>query len=256
MVDGMKKYAIGVVLGVLVGVLLYYALPIHWEGEALIRTGKNSPGYPIENMSIITERLKSHFFVRSVGQRANNNEIIELLDIDKGSALSFKPIKGNEVSVIKVTAYSPTLAQISIEAVVAELIAQHNELQTVYQANLYRQIAELESEINSMTKRYDLSMDKLIINTDKTSSTKELATLLMFIENKNNLNNQINLLEIKKERLSRLLQLVDPGIVNKTELLGPVSISEKRIFSKLWRACLFGSLGGILFIAIWVRWNK
>ena len=62
-------------------------------------------------------------------------------------------------------------------------------------------------------------------------------------------------LEFKLNQASSLREAMSANI-RPTSAIEPPSISERRIFSSIWRACLLGALSGIFLSAIWIRWGK
>jgi uncharacterized protein involved in exopolysaccharide biosynthesis len=74
----MTKYLIGVVLGLLIGVVLYFFQPVQWKGQALVRIGQitqsqsqsqSQSSSSIEPLTTVVERLKSRSFVQAVAER-------------------------------------------------------------------------------------------------------------------------------------------------------------------------------------------
>lgn len=249
-----KVYMAGVLIGSFVGALLYM-IPPRWEGIALVSIGQLRPDVPIEEATVVCERLKLPFFVQEVADLAKNKNVLELLDANNGAGLTCQPIK-NDVVIIKVTARSPKLTQVSIDSVAAELIDKHNEILNKYTKDIYREIAKIHSEIDALSKEIYTSLDVTTSDNDNKGKINETWLGFAAMMKHQDLDYKLHLLENKNDRHITLLQSVDSTNIRRTSLLEPISISEKRLFSKLWRACLFGALLGILLSMFWAQRKK
>jgi hypothetical protein len=63
-------------------------------------------------------------------------------------------------------------------------------------------------------------------------------------------------LDYKLNRASLLRESISVVNIRRTTLIEPPSLKEQRIFSTLWRACLFGTLVGMFFSMLWVRLKR
>ena len=237
----MRAYIAGVVLGLLVGVVLYFVQPVQWKGQALVRIGQitqNQNQSSIEPLPNLIERIKSRSFVLAVAKRAKNSEIEELLDIDKRSGLTVKPVKNSDALIITVIGSSAELVQNSIDSVVAEIISKHDAILDVYQADIRKELSRLDFEIDVLSKRL-----ATILDIKDLAVGFEVITIQYY-------------LDYKMNRASGLRESISSANIRPTSLIEATSISEKRVFSKLWRACLFGTLAGVFLSVLWVRWKK
>ncbi len=258
----MRKYIIGVVLGLLVGAVLYFVQPIQWKGQALVRVGQISQSqnqsqsqsqsqnmFSIEPLSTVVERLKSRSFVLAVAERAKRSEIEELLNVDKGSGLTIKPVRNSDSLIINVVNSSSELVQVSIDSVVAELLSKHNAILMAYQADIRKELARLDLEIDILSKRMNTLIDSMTIASGKPAEERELAVGFEVIAIQHDLDYKLN-------RASILRESISSANIRPTSLIEPTSISQQRIFSTLLRACLFGALLGILLSVLWGRWLR
>ncbi|MHB8741983.1 MAG: hypothetical protein ACYC9L_02575 [Sulfuricaulis sp.] len=254
----MKVHLIGIVLGLLAGTVLYFIQPIQWKGQALVRIGQISQSqgyseaqniYSIEPAATVVERIKSHSFIIAVAKRAKRNEIVRLLDADKGSGLTVKQIRNSDSLVISVDSDSPELAQTTIDSIVAELISNHDAFLDVYTADIRKELSRLDSEISGLSKQIAMASDRRAITSGKPTEGKGLVAGFTFMTLQHDLDK-------KMDRYFELREAISSENIRSTSLVEPTSVSKQRIFSTLWRACLFGSLFGILLSVIWVQWKK
>jgi hypothetical protein len=254
----MRDYIVGVVLGLLAGAVLYFVQPVQWKGQALVRIGQISQNqnqnqnqniYSIEPLPTLVERLKSRSFVLAVAKRAKNSEIGELLDIDKRSGLTVKPVKNSDSLIITVIGGSAELVQDSIDSVVAELISKHDAILDAYQADIRKELSRLDFEIDVLSKRLATILDSNVVDRGKSVEERNFAFGFEVIELQHNLDYKLN-------RASVLRESISSANIRPTSLIEPTFVSEKRVFSKLWRACLFGTLSGVFLSVLWVRWKK
>ncbi|MBI3441810.1 MAG: hypothetical protein HY052_08450 [Proteobacteria bacterium] len=256
----MKEYLIGVVLGLLAGALLYFVQPVQWKGQALVRVGQISQSqsqsqgqgqniYSIEPLSTVVERLKSRSFVLAVAKRAKRSEIVGLLDEDKGSGLTIKPIRNSDSLTISVVGGSPELVQTTIDSIVAELISTHDAILDAYQADIRKELSRLDSEITILSKRIAMIPDCKTATSCKPAEGGGLVAGFAIMTMQHDLEN-------KMKRSSELRESISSANIRPTSLVEPTSISEQRIFFTLSRACLFGALLGIFLSLLWIRWKK
>lgn len=252
----MKKYLIGAVLGLLVGAILYFVQPVKWKAQALVRIGQisqnqnqNQNTYSIEPLSVVVERLKSSSFILAVAERAKRSEIGELLDIDKGSGLTVKPVKTSDALIITVVGSSAELVQASIDSVVAELISKHAAILDAYQSDTRKELSRLDFETGALAKRMATRFDSKVVASGKSAKERGLASGFEIIEIQHDL-------EYKLNRSSLLRESISSVNIRPTSLIEPPSISEKRTLSSLWRACLFGALLGVFLSVLWVRLKR
>lgn len=254
----MREYIVGVVLGLLVGAALYFFQPVQWKGQALVRIGQISQNqnqnqnqniYSIEPLSTVIERLKSRSFVLAVAKRAKRSEVVGLLDVDKGSGLTIKPVRNGDSLIITVVGGSAELVQASIDSVVAELVSKHEAILDAYQLDIRKELSRLDIELDVLSKRLARMLDGKAVVSPKSSEERGLVTGFGVMEIQHDL-------EYKLNRSSLLRESISSANIRPTTLIEPASVSERRIFSTLWRASLFGALLGISLSAIWIRWGK
>ncbi len=250
----MREYIVGVVLGLLAGAVLYFVQPVQWKGQALVRIGQVSQNLNlnssfIEPMSTVVERLKSRSFVLAVAKRAKRSEVAELLDVDKGSGLTIRPVRNGDSLIITVVGGSAELVQASIDSVVAELVSKHDAILDAYQADIRKELSRLDLESDVLLKRLGAMLDGKAVANPKSAEERGFATGFRVMEIQHDL-------EYKLNRSSLLRESISSANIRPTSLIEPISISEQRIFSSLWRVCLFGALLGIFLSVLWVRWGK
>lgn len=243
----LQEYLIGTAIGAILGSTLYFIQPVSWKGVALIRIGQTAknqgPGTPtIEPISTVLERIKLRSFVHAVAERARIKEIEPLLNIDQQSAMSAKQTKNGDSVEITIVGSSFELVQAATEALAAEIVSQHDALFNDYFTDTTTELAELEAEIEVLSKQADLASHKL-----SKESPEVAAIFLLSIQ---------PYLENKFKRISLLRESISSTTIRRTALVGAPSTTERRLFSSLWRASLFGALLGILFSALWIRWKK
>ena len=248
----MRGYIVGVVLGLLVGLALYYVQPVQWKGLVLVRIGQTSQNQninSIEPLPTLVERLKSHSFALAAAKRANNNDIGELLDVDKGSGLTVKPVKNSDSVIITVIGGSAEMVQASIDSIVAELIYKHDAILDAYQVDIRKELSRLDFEIDALSKRMATIVDSKVVASGKPAEERGLVVGFEVIEIQHDL-------DYKLDRASLLRESISSANIRPTSLLEQPSLTEQRIFSKLWRACLFGALSGVFLSVLWVRWKR
>lgn len=256
----MGWYLVGVLLGVLVGAILYFVQPVQWKGQALVRIGQISQNqnqnqnqtlntYSIEPLPTVAERLKSRSFIQAVAERAKRSEIVALLNVDEDAGLTVKPTRNSDSLIITVVGGSAELVRASIDSIVAELVSKHDAILDAYQADIRKELARLDSERDVLSRRLATMLDGQAVANPRSAEGKNLATgfVIMAIQHD---------LEYKLNRSSMLRESISSANIRPTSLIEPASISERRIFSSLWRACLFGALSGVFLSAIWIRWGK
>lgn len=241
-----KGYLFGAGLGLLAGSILYFLQPVQWKGQALVRIGQISQGQnqSLEPMGTVMERLKSRSFVQAVADRAKINEIAALLNVDEGAGLTIKPTKNADSLMITVAGDSAPLVQASIEATVAELVSKHKTILDAYQADIGKELSKLDLELEVLSKRLASMLQGRLVATTRTDEESVLATGFGIVATQHDM-------DFKMNRASQLRESISSANNRPTSLLEPASICEKRMFSKLWRASLFGALVGILLSMIW-----
>ena len=235
-------YVFGAVLGLLAGALLYFVQPVKWKGQVLVRVGQISQSLnSIEPFPVVVERLKSRSFIQDVAEKAKRDEISTLLNVDEDAGMNIKPIRNSDSLEIIVVGGSAELVRAAIEGVVAEIVFKHNTILESYRANSRKELARLDSEIDVLSKR-------MAVTAVKPSEGREVVAWLLIMVTQ-------TALEFKLNQASSLREAMSANI-RPTSAIEPPSISERRIFSSIWRACLLGALSGIFLSAIWIRWGK
>ena len=254
-----KSYAIGIILGLLSGLFLYYIQPVQWQGQGLVRIGQisqnqnqnqnQSQTQSIEPLATVIERLKSRSFIQAVARRANRNEVEKFLDVSEGSALTIKPTKNSDSLIITVNGRSMELVQTSIDSIVAELASKHDVILEAYQADVRKELARLGIEIDVLSKRLAVMLDGPTIANSKVAEEKVFVTGFRIMATQHELDNKFNRSSLLRESISSIN-------IRPTGLVEPTSISKKRILSSLLRAGLLGALLGALLSMIWIQWKK
>ena len=235
----------GVVVGFLLGAVAYFVQPIHWKGQALValvRIGQMSPSQSnfssIEPMTTAIDRLRSNSFVQGVAKRAKKSEVAALLNVDEEDGMAIKQTRNGDSLVITIVGNSSELVKTSIDAVVAELIFKHEVLLNDYERDIRKELLTLDVEVNAIYKRMEAASER-----------SGMATGFTILASQ-------NILEEKLKRASLLRESISSANIRPTSLLEPTSISERQIFSSLWRTCLLGALLGVVLSEVWVRWKK
>ncbi len=195
------------------------------------------------------ERLKSRSFVQAVAERAKKDEIVALLNVEEEAGMTIKPTKNSDSLIITVVSGSSELVRASIEAVVAELISRHDAILNSYQADIRKEITKLDSEMDVISRRIVMVTNSMATPSCKPSEGREVAagySIMTFQRD----------MEYKLNRSSQLRESISSVNIRPTSLIEHASISERRIFSSLWRVCLLGALTGVALSAIMVRWGK
>jgi len=253
---GTGKYLIGAVLGLLAGAILYFGQPVKWKGEAIVRIGQilqnqtqNQNSFSIEPLATVIERLKSRAFIQAVAERAKRNEIMSLLNIDEDAGLTIKPTRNSDSLIITVVGSSAELVRISINSIAEELVSKHDALIAAYEADIRKEISMLNSEIDVLSKRLASMLDGQAVARPKPVDERGLVTGfgVMAIQHE---------LDYKLNRSSLLRESISSANIRPTSLIESASVSKRRMFSSVWRACLFGTLLGVFLSVLWVRWGK
>lgn len=250
----MKRYLIGAMLGLLAGAILYFVQPVKWKAQALVRVGQtsqnqNQNSFPIEPLPTVVERLKSRAFVEAVAKRAKKNEVVALINIEEKAGMTIQPTKNSDSIVITIVDGSSELARTTTDAVVNELIFKHNVILQTYQNDIIKELSKLDAEADALSKRIVMATEAMRIpNCNFSEGRGAVAGFFIMMLQRD--------LEFKLNRSSLLREAISSVNNRSTSLLEPVSISERRLFSSLWRASLLGALSGILLSAIWIRWGK
>ena len=236
---GARKYLTGAVLGLLSGTILYFVQPVKWQGQVLIKIGQFTQNQNfVESAETVIERLKSNSFIQAAAERAKRPEIVKLLSPDKDNGMAIRSTKNGELLIIYVKDSSAELVQDSLNAIGAELIYRHNAIVNAYQADIRKELAKWDVEQNVLSKRLAMISEG---NASKTGFD------VMVTQHD---------LEYVLNRSSQLRESISSANIRPTSLIEDTVVTKKRIFSTLWRACLFGVLTGIFITAIWIRWGK
>jgi hypothetical protein len=248
-VKKIQWYLTGSVLGLLAGALIYFVQPVKWKGEVLVSVGgfshntiqrKSLNRNFIEPLETVVERLKSRSFIQAVAERGKRNGIAALLNVNEGAGMTIKRIRNSDSLKIIVIGAPSELVQAAIEGILAEIVSKHDAILKASIADSQKVLARIDSEIDVLLKRIAMA-EKM-----QSEGREVLVQLLKIIATS-------PLLKFKLDQASSLREDISNW---PTSALEPPSISEWRIFSSLWRACLFGALLGMLLSAIWIRWKK
>ena len=238
----MRKYLIGGLLGLLAGSILYFVQPVHWKGQAIVKIGLLNSVTPIEPSNTTMERIKSLSFVKAVAKRAQNKEVEALLNINDKAGMNVKGIRDSRSIIITVAGSRKNLVKISIDSIAGELISKHDAILNTYQSYYHNELQRIKFKRNLLKKRFSMILNTISEKSSKMSENNEIAGQFRLLAIQNELNVLFNRSSVLMEGLSSLSAL-------RTSLIEPASIEKRRIFSTLWRACLFGTLLGI-FLSI------
>ena len=243
----MKKfggYLIGALLGLLIGAILYFVQPITWKGEALVKLGQISQNQNqnqsqnfIEPFETVMERLKSRSFIQSVAERAKKVEIVKLLSPDEDAGMAIKSTRNADTLIITVQGGSTELVRDSLDALATELIFKHDAIVNAYQADTLKELTKLDDEQVALSKRLGIVAK---------SHALEIGFSVMAMQ---------HALDYKLNRSSQLRWSISSANIRPTTLIEDISVTEKRMFSSLWRACLFGAFLGVFLMSLWL-WLK
>ncbi|PPK74144.1 hypothetical protein B0F87_11175 [Methylobacter tundripaludum] len=249
-----KVYLTGAVLGLLFSVLLYATQAVRWEAQALVRlaqtsTSQQSEFKAIEDVPVVIERLKSRSFMSEVIKRAKTDGVADILNQDKCNCLTIKLIKNNDALIISVLGSAPELAKISTDAVVEELKFKHSILLDNYKSGIEHKALALDRETEALSKNIAVLAESMQMSKDKADDAQAVSKGILIMTMQTDL-------EKKRSQSTELRDLISSFHSRGTELLEPIFVREKRLFSSLWRACLFGTLLGVFFSVLWVRWKR
>lgn len=249
------QYLIAAVLGVLAGLAAYLIQPTQWKAQALVRVGQisqsqsqsqsqnqNQNSYSVEPLTAVIERIKSKSFIKSVAERTKRTDVETLLNFDESAGMTIKSPRNSDSLVITVAGRSSELVRVSLEGVVSELISKHDAILKAYQADFRKELDIIDSEIDVLSKRMSVMTDK------PPEGVKAVAGLVILTTQP--------ALEYKLNRASTLREAISSANLRPSTLMEPIYVSERRILSSTWQACLLGALVGIVAIFSWTRWVK
>jgi hypothetical protein len=213
-----KSYLVGLVIGMLVGVVVYAIQPDRWEAKALVQVGHIVQGSPIEPLPIVIERLKSRAYIQKLAEQAGKIEVAELLDVDRGAGLGLRPIKGTDSLVVTITGPTQELVRISINLLVSGLVSSHKVIADDYLNDVHKELSRLDAAINTVPQQGDLGM--------------------------------------KITRASTLRESIFNYNHSLTHLLEPISVSETHILKSPIRSLLLFGLLGLVVVAIRAKWRS
>ncbi|MDO9399234.1 MAG: hypothetical protein Q7T79_00895 [bacterium] len=253
-----KVYVAGAVLGLLLGVLLYAFQPVRWEAQALVRLAQTSTSQQnqitsefnaIEDVPVVIERLKSRSFMSEVIKRAKTDGVADILNQDKCNCVTIKLIKNNDALIISVVGSTSELAKISADAIVEELKFKHSVMLDEYKSGIEHKALDVDRETEALSKNIAILADSMQSGKDKADDAQAVSKGILIMTMQTDL-------EKKRSQSTELRDLMSSFHSRGTELLEPIFVKDKRLFSSLARACLFGTLSGVFLSVLWVRWNK
>lgn len=230
----LKKYLVGALLGLLVGVLIHYVAPRKFTGDAYIQIGMTQKNKYIEPITLAIERMRSVYFLSVVAKKINRPEFLDLLN-EKEAGYSIKLLKGSEVIIVSVTADSAELVRTILDSVVEEIASVHADI-------LYKKNSFIRDELLKNEARLEgLNKSIKAIIADSAGKQNDLIVWL-----------QLNELQLKRDVI---VDMSSGLMFNKSEeyntsLAYQTAPSEKNILYSLWRASLFGALLGVFVILL------
>jgi flagellar biosynthesis regulator FlaF len=238
--------------------LLYAIQPVQWEAQALVRLAQTAASQQnqiisefnaIEDVPVVIERLKSRSFMSEVIKRAKTDGVADILNQDKCNCVTIKLIKNNDALIISVVGITPELAKISADAVVEELKFKHSVMLDEYKSGIEHKALAVDRETEALSKNIAVLADSMRTGKDKADDAQAVSKGILIMTMQTDL-------EKKRSQSTELRDLMSSFHSRGTELLEPIFVKDKRIFSSLVRACLFGTLSGVFLSVLWVRWNK
>ncbi|WNV05399.1 hypothetical protein RP726_03050 [Candidatus Methylospira mobilis] len=257
----MNAYLIGVIVGGLIGVVLYFIQPVRWEGQALVKLGsllvkgsqKTTSSIGLENssieeMQVVIERLKSPSFVQTVVKKLENNRASELIYNKGGLGFKTRSIRNSDSLVIGLTGDSPDIVRSALGAIVEELLSIHEGIYSEAVNSIQSEIAGLETEVGLISRRLNILIDGGASEGENSVNDKSrvsgFAVLIMLHD-----------LDIKNDQLRTLREHISILYSKSTRLAQPISISEWRMFNNIWHACVIGVFFGVFVSFIWLVWK-
>lgn len=237
-----KNYLFGAVLGAVAGAIFYFFQPVEWKGQALVKVGHiyslqgNSFIEPVETA---VERLKSPSFIQSVSERAKKPEVVSLLNFNQIGGLSVKQVRNGDSIIITVTGNSAELIGASIDAIAVELLRHHKNIVEEYKSDFVNELKRLEGEIDLLTQQLQSITGDEVSGNSSLSREKQLYTGFYFMQIQHELDQ-------KWRRYWDVRDAISSKNIRPTSLIGSTYVTDQRVFSSLWRACLFGFLLGLL----------
>ena len=231
----LKKYLVGALLGLLVGVLIHYVAPRKFTGDAYIQIGMTSTNQYIEPIALAIERLRSVYFLSVVAKKINRPEALNLLN-EKGAGYSIKLLKGSEIIIVSVTADSAELVRTILDSVVEEIASVHADILYKKNSPIRDVLLKNEAKLEGLNKRV-----KAFI-ADSAGKQNDLIVWL-----------QLNELQHKRDVIVGMsfdLMFNKSKEYNTSLLAYQIAPSEKNILYSLWRASLFGALLGVFVILL------
>lgn len=235
-------------IGVVVGLVLAYALPAQWEASASIKIGQlgnsGSSGSLIEPALQVVDRIKNISFQKSVLNRlgtinGENSTNVKTFN----SSLKVK-LEKSELISISLDSYSPEDAKAYLEAVIEELKNIHTRMS---ESAINRWNQELVSTEEAIKKDIDESNSLNKSLKELNASEKKFPEMLL----KSNI---LLLHELARERelqfyLERKFLLQEQLSSERTfatEVLGQVEVSGVPVFPKKPLFALAGIILGLI----------
>ncbi len=255
-----KVYAAGLTLGLLGGIFIYLNQPVKWEAKALVglaktyqplkidvsQTQSQAPsGFDIiEGMPIVLERLRSPSFLATAAKRDADNKVLDSLNNGNCSCVNAKPLKNNEALIISIAGESSELSKNSLSAVVAELKYRHSILLEKYKDGVEAKALVKDQEADALSSELIALTNR--IRTEKTNMNQAIkdGMLVMIMEAS---------LEKKLNKSIQIRDLTSTFSIRQTELLEPIWVTKKILFSSLLSASMFGMLSGLFLSLCWLR---
>lgn len=240
----LKIYLTGIVLGIFLATVAFYSQPIQWKGQALIKIGQfnKKNNIPIELLPTVIDRLKSHAFIKSAADRANNQGIKTLLNPYLDHELVIRQTKNGDSLELIFFGDTYELVNASINALVGELLLRHDALLQDFISEPSEEIERLNSEINVLAKRLHTSLEKPSQSGQTMSVLQILQTQAEFYK--------------LKDQVSVIRQSISSINIRPTSLMESVFVAEHRLIRSLWRTCLAGALIGLIFSALLIRLKR
>jgi hypothetical protein len=237
-----KTLAIGAVLGLGAGALTYLIQPIQWDATALVGVGqilsvkRDGPPALIEELLTVEERVKSPSFAAAALARMKSGTSNGISQDEYDEELSAKPIRNTNTLLISFVGKSPEIANAALHSVVDELLAKHALLFNQTQADAQAEIANLNLEIESLSK-------KIATSPNGRSDVSGNLSLDLW---RHELDDDIHRAGVLRDSVSSMN-------MRPTSLLEPISVTERRMIKSPWRACLFGAIAGVAASLILIR---
>jgi hypothetical protein len=263
------KILLCVSTGALLSYIVYSALPVEWESEAVIQIGKvgqinpssqsgsmgQSSALPVENLQNVIERLKSPAFFKSISQKAEAPDFRDVLDNKHGGngMLKVRKIRSADMNanliLLKLRAETAELAKLKLDLIVNKVNSLHYRLGRQYLDALETELADRQSQ-SHILKQAIKEIDKRISGSgcfDNADSNMGKCSILL----SSKLSASGTLLQNSAFILKLEVALSSPNTVSTNAIENP-TLPAQPISSSLLQILILGLLLGLVSSLIWI----